>query len=194
MKRLILFLLTGIAFSCNNEGTTTKDTTKDTTASTNTSTTTINYPYKIDHPDYWEMGSTSNTVTALNALKAFEAGNVGDAMKYFGDSIHLQFDALDKKLSKDSVTAMFTTMRNSYKSIDVKMNDWESVISKDKKEEWVTMWYRQKWEDIKGKTDSADFIDDKQAFFGSTAMQCFFILHIPPVLPAYFVQGMCDLA
>ena len=46
------------------------------------------------------------------------------------------------------------------KSIDVKMSDWESVISKDKKEEWVTLWYRQKWEDMKGKKDSADIIDD----------------------------------
>ena len=162
MKRLILFFLAGIAFSCNNDGTTSKDVAKDTTAVTNTSTTTVNYPYKIDHPDYWEMGSTANTETALNALKAFQDGNVADAMKYFGDSIHLQFDGLDKKMSKDSVTAMFTTMRNGYKSIDVKMNDWESVISKDKKEEWVTMWYRQKWEDMKGKKDSADFIDDLQ--------------------------------
>ena len=32
--------------------------------------------------------------------------------------------------------------------MDVKMNDWESVVSKDKKEEWLT--------------DSADFIDDLQ--------------------------------
>ena len=163
MKRLILFLLTGIAFSCNNEGTATKDATKDSAATTTTtSATTMNYPYTIAHPDYWEMGSTANTMTALNALKSFESGNVGDAMKYFGDSIHLQFDGLDKKMSKDSVTAMFTKMRNDYKSVTVKMNDWESVVSKDKKEEWVTIWYRQKWEDMKGKTDSADYINDLQ--------------------------------
>ena len=65
-------------------------------------------------------------------------------------------------MSKDSVTTMFTKMRNDYKSITVKMNDWESVVSKDKKEEWVTIWYRQKWEDMKGQKDSADFVDDLQ--------------------------------
>jgi hypothetical protein len=156
MKRLILFFLTGIAFSCNNEGTATKDAKKDSAA------TTVNYPYTIEHPDYWEMGGTANTMIALNALKSFENGNVGETMKNFGDSIHLQFDGLDKKMSSDSVKALFTKWRNDYKSMTVKMNDWESVVSKDKKEEWVTVWYRQKWEDMKGKKDSSDFIDDLQ--------------------------------
>ncbi len=44
--------------------------------------------------------------------------------------------------------------------MEVKMQDWESVISKDKKQEWVTLWYTQKWEDMKGKKDSADIIND----------------------------------
>ena len=44
--------------------------------------------------------------------------------------------------------------------MNVKMDDWESVSSNDKKEEWVTLWYRQSWEDTKGKKDSADIIDD----------------------------------
>jgi hypothetical protein len=162
MKKLILCFLTAVAFSCNNEGTS-KEATKDSAAAATTSpATTVNYPYTIEHPDNWEMGNTANTMTTLSALKSFEDGNVGDAMKYFGDSIHLQFDGLDKKISKDSATKMFTAMRNSFKSMNVKMNDWESVVSKDKKEEWVTIWYRQKWEDMKGKKDSADYIDDLQ--------------------------------
>jgi hypothetical protein len=162
MKRLILFLLTGIAFSCNNEGTTTKEATKDSAATTTTPATTVNYPYTIEHPDYWEVGSTANTMVALNALKSFENGNVAESIKNFGDSVHLQFDGMDKKISSDSLKTLFTNLRSNYKSMNVKMNDWESVVSKDKKEEWVTVWYRQKWEDMKGKTDSADFIDDLQ--------------------------------
>jgi hypothetical protein len=160
MKRLILFFLTGIAFSCNNEGTTTKEATKDSVATT--STTKMNYPYTIEHPDYWEMGSSSNTMAVLTSVKAFQDGNVAECVKYFGDSVRLQFDGLDKKLSHDSLQTWLSGMRNGYKSMDVKMNDWESVISKDKKEEWVTIWYRQKWEDMKGQKDSADFVDDLQ--------------------------------
>ncbi len=160
MKKLILFFLTTIViYSCNDQGASSKEAEKDST-SVEPIAAKMNYPYTIDQPDNWEMGSPDNTMVALSALKAFENGNVAEAMKYFGDSIHLQFDGFDKTLAADSAKAMFTSMRNDYKSMDVKMNDWESVISKDKKEEWVTIWYRQKWEDAKGKKDSADFIDD----------------------------------
>ena len=161
MKKMILFFLAGIAFSsCNNQGTETKEATKDSTTTAAAEPATLNYPYTIDHPDYWEMGTNQNTMVALGALKAFENGNIPETMKYFGDSVQLQFDGLDKTLPADSLQAMFTNMRNGYKSINVKMNDWESVISKDKKQEWVTLWYREKWEDTKGKTDSLDIIDD----------------------------------
>ena len=161
MKSLILFFLAGIVFtSCNNQGTASKDTEKDSMKTT--SSTVPNYSYTIDHPDYWEMGNTANTEVALKAVKAFEVGNIEECIKYFGDSVKLQFDGLDKKVSKDSAKAMFANWRSNYKSMDVKMKDWESVVSKDKKEEWVTIWYRQSWEDMKGEKDSSDFIDDLQ--------------------------------
>jgi hypothetical protein len=161
MKKMMLLFLAAIAFtSCNNAGTETKEAVKDSTAPAPPAPVAMNYPYTIEHPDNWDMGSTGNTMIVLTAIKAFENGNVAESMKNFGDSIQLQFDGLDKKMSADSAKALFTTWRNAYKSMEVKMNDWESVISKDKKEEWVTIWYRQKWEDTKGKKDSADFIDD----------------------------------
>ena len=40
------------------------------------------------------------------------------------------------------------------------MQDWESVISKDKNEEYVTIWYRQYGENEDGKKDSIDVIND----------------------------------
>jgi len=40
------------------------------------------------------------------------------------------------------------------------MHDWESVISKDKKEQYVSLWYTQVMEDNKGKTDSLAIMDD----------------------------------
>lgn len=108
MKKLILFFVAALALSsCSNQGTASKETMKD-SATVPASGTVMNYPYTIDHPDNWEMGSTANTMVALSALKAFEMGNVAESMKYFGDSIHLQFDGLDKTMSSDSVKAMFT--------------------------------------------------------------------------------------
>ena len=79
MKKLILFFLAGIAFSCNNEAKTSTEAMKDTAAVTAEATPAVmNYPYSIEHPDNWEMGNTSNTLAALSSLKAWEEGKVKD--------------------------------------------------------------------------------------------------------------------
>ncbi len=103
MKKLSLIFTAAIIFySCNNESATTADTTKDSVAA-EPAAVKVDYPYTIDHPDYWEIGTTANTMIALNALKAFENGNIAESMQYFGDSVHVQFDGLDKTLSADSL-------------------------------------------------------------------------------------------
>lgn len=162
MKRLTLFLLAGIALSCNDKGSASKDAMKDSAATTATSSTVKNYPYTIEHPDNWEIGSTDNTLIALSSLKAWEEGKIDESLKYFGDSIRVKFDGMNKKIPKDSLKVMFTNGWNSYKTINVKMYDWESVVSKDKSEEWVSLWYTQSWETKKGVKDSSGIYNDLQ--------------------------------
>ena len=161
MKNLILIFFAGVFFtSCDNKGTSTNEATKDTSTKAVTSTQKMNYPYTIEHPDNWEIGSNENTMNALMALKSFENGNVDETVKYFGDSVNLRFDGMDKKVSNDSLKAMFTKSRNALKNISIKMYDWESVVSKDKDEEYVTIWYKEIWEDAKGNKDSAALVND----------------------------------
>ena len=153
MKKLFIAFLALALFSCNN---------KEKTASTGegNTTETPKYPYTIDHPDNWDIGSTANTMVALSALKAFEEGKLDESMTYFADSVRVMMDGLDKNMSKDSLKAMLVPQREMYKSMRIKMEDWESVISKDKTEEWVTLWYKQYWETTAGVTDSMSVIDD----------------------------------
>ena len=156
---LLLLLLAGALFtSCNNSGSTAAEPSGDTTTNT-IAAEPINYPYTIDHPDYWEPGSQQNTLNALTSLKAWENNNMDECMKYFADSVHVQFDGFDQTVSNDSLRKMITPGPNT-KSYSVKMQDWESVISKDKKEEYVTAWYRQYREDKDGKKDSIDVVND----------------------------------
>jgi hypothetical protein len=162
MKKLFAIFLGTIALAaCNSKSNSGSEVSADSTATVPIAEK-VNYPYTIDNPDYWKIGSSENTQTALAALKGYEDGDIDKSVAQFGDSVHLQFDALDTTLSKDSLKAMFTRMRSNVKSMNVKMNDWESVISKDGKEEWVTLWYKQTWEDNSGKQDSAAIIDDVQ--------------------------------
>ena len=158
-KHLILLFIGGALFaSCNNAGSTKVEASGDTTANTGAAGH-INYPYTIDHPDYWEIGSQQNTLNVLSSLKAWENNKMDEAAKYFADSVHIRFDGIDKKISNDSLKA-FITPDATAKSWSIKMQDWESVISKDKKDEYVTVWYREFHENKQGKKDSIDVIND----------------------------------
>jgi len=155
MKKLIFFFTVGIAVACNTSQTEKLTETKEPAAEA-----TPNYPYKIDKPDNWDIGSKANTLTALSALKAWETGKIDESLSYFGDSVVVQFDGLDKKVPKDTLKAMFSGLRSSFKTMEIKMRDWESVISKDKSQEWVTLWYTEHWETPDGKKDSIFHVND----------------------------------
>ena len=55
---------------------------------------------------------------------------------------------------------MFTEGWKNTASVKIVMGDYESVISKDKKDEWVTLWYKQIVTDKKGKVDSMSVVND----------------------------------
>ena len=162
MKRFLLWSFVLASFSaCQNQGgqTTSTESKPDTTKAAPAEE--IHYAYTVDHPaDNWDRGSQKNVELVLNALKAWETGNMDESLKYFGDSVQLSADHFDAKLSKDSLGAMFKRGRSDIASVQIQMEDFESVISKDKSHEYVGLWYIQKWTDKKGKTDSVYHMDD----------------------------------
>jgi hypothetical protein len=81
-------------------------------------------------------------------------------MKSFADSVHLQFDELDQKFSRDSVQKMFAADRKNLKSMKIDMHDFETVKSTATGKQYVSLWYVQKWEDLKGAMDSVSVMDD----------------------------------
>lgn len=160
MKLLLLPFWGGILFvSCNNSQTTTKVPAVESTTVDTLVAQKMDYPYTIKKPDNWDMGSQQNTLNALRALKAWENNKLDVSAGYFDDSVQIRFDGIDKKVSNDILKA-FIAYRPEVKSYSIKMEDWESVISKDKKDEYVTLWYRQFMEYKNGKKDSVDVIDD----------------------------------
>jgi len=167
MKKILilaLILTANIVFviSCksNSEGTGEGNmNTKKDSASTPVASEEMNYPYTIEHPDNWVPGSNQNTYNVLQSLKSWENMNIDECLKYFADSVHVQFDGIDKWVSKDTLRSMITPA-NDTKGIVVKMEDWESVISKDKNDEYVTLWYKQIVEKNNGKKDSVDVVND----------------------------------
>lgn len=160
MKQVFLSLcVAATLLACNSSDNKTADETKaGETKVAALSTNDLAYPVK-DWGD-WQPGSMDNLKMVLDALKKYEAGDVDACMNAFGDSIKLSFEDLNGKFSRDSVARMFKTGRSSMKAYEVRMDDYETVKSKDGKQEYVSMWYSEKWQDQKGKWDSVICMDD----------------------------------
>lgn len=180
MKKLLFFAC--IAFfviSCNNKSESSAST-ADSTKTDASKSEELVYPYTLDEPYRdWQPGDKQHAVNVMKGLRAFETGDIDACVATFGDSVELRFDYFHAKLSNDSLKKFFTKERANYNNITIKMGDWESVISKDKKTEYVTMWYKQIWTDKKGKTDSLEIVDDAKIVNGKIVELDEKIQHFP---------------
>jgi len=157
-----LFVISCLAFAlagCNDPATKTPGADSiGTTAKTADETVlpfTLVKPYKN-----WQIGSTENVVSAMAGLKAFVDKDYTALAASLGDSVEVRFDNFHGVFSRDSAVKMFTAQRNTYSALVITMYDYVSVISADKKDEWVTMWYKQAWKNDKGVADSLAVVDD----------------------------------
>lgn len=118
-------------------------------------------PFELAKPyRNWQPGSHENVVVAMSALKSFVDKDFEGLANTLGDSLDIALDNYHEKLSRDSAVAIFKPVRSSMNDLVITMYDYESVISEDKTEEWVTLWYKQAWKDETGKADSLNIIDD----------------------------------
>ncbi|MBA2561807.1 MAG: hypothetical protein H0V14_02635 [Chitinophagaceae bacterium] len=161
MKQALVIAFTiFFAFGCNDKSSTTDVKTTD-AETTSAPIDKMDYPYTLDQPyKDWQPGNQIHAVNVMKGLKAYENGDINACVASFGDSVELKFDGYRAKLSNDSLKKMLTKSRGELSAIKVKMGDWESVISKDKKDEYVTLWYKEIQTDKKGKTDSLSIVDD----------------------------------
>ncbi len=180
MRKVFLFACAAwLAAACNNAANT-GSTAMDSTAKSSSQAMKDTMPYQLARPwQNWQPGNSKHAYTVMSALKAFETGDIPACINGFADSVRLFFDNMRGKFSKDSLGKMFTAERANYTSMSIQMEDWESVISADKKEEWVTLWYKQKWTNTKGITDSINCVDDAMIKDGKIAVLSEAVQHYP---------------
>jgi hypothetical protein len=153
----VLSCLVFVMAACNNAAE--NKTTADGSETKDASEVTLPFPLQQPYRN-WQIGGTENVVAAMNSLKAFVDNDAKALAATLGDSIDIQLDYYHEKLSRDSAVNMFMAQRAMYNNLTITMYDYESVVSADKKDEWVTIWYKQAWTDNKGKADSMNVIDD----------------------------------
>jgi len=154
-KSYLIFLVTAIIAGCNNEPAPTEPTVAAEVEKIDYAYVPANHP-----PDNWDRGDQKNIAIVLKSLKAFEMGNVDASLEVFADSVEFAADGIDRKLSKDELKAKFSDGWANMSSMKIQMEDYETVVSKDKKSNWVSLWYKQIMTDKAGKVDSVYCMDD----------------------------------
>ncbi|RZK58436.1 MAG: hypothetical protein EOO91_08280 [Pedobacter sp.] len=170
MKKLAFLFLVALCFAaCQN---------KETTATAGSSSDTTKYPYTIKDPEEWEMNSDpKNLLVAMNTVKAFENSDTAALKPLIGDSIHLIVDSYEFKGLKADFLKTAQMEMDKYKSISITLQDRESVISKSKKEEWVSLWYKQVSEMKDGKKDTVNFFNDLRLKEGKVIIWSEYVQH-----------------
>ena len=183
-KLLVICAAATLAWGCTNNAESTDAKAGDTTKMGESKMADVKLPemaYSLDRPySNWQTGDPQHAANVMKGLKAFENGDINSCIESFGDSVRVGFDYYQAKLSKDSLKTTLAHQRAMYKSIKIKMDDWESVISADKKEEWVTLWYHQYQTDTKGNTDSLGVVDDLKIMNGKIVVLDEKMQHLGP--------------
>jgi hypothetical protein len=167
MKKILLLLLPASLFlACNNETATVEKNSSDTTATKET----VNLPYTVARTPDWEIGDDANVAIAMNTLKGFEQNDMAAVAQNLADSVEFYSDGFAFRGTKDSLIQVMSKYRNSYDTIMIRMQDYESVKSKNRGEEWVGLWYTETVTPKGGKTDSSMTMDDIKIVGGKVAV------------------------
>ena len=129
-----------------------------------------NLPCKMNRTPDWEMGDPAHVATAMNTLKAFVDNDMSGIRQYLADSVEFYSDNIRFLGKRDSLIRFFTDMRSQLDTIEIDMQDYESVRSKGRGEEWVSMWYVETDHAKNGSRDSSMVMDDIKIINGKVAV------------------------
>jgi hypothetical protein len=153
MKQLLpLLILSVVLFSCKQKAAN-QPSQSDTTAK-------LNYPFKPTYSNNWEKGDEKNALIVLNCLKKYDDGDVKGCAESFADTAIFISDGFYFKGKRDSLMTIMAGVRAGMTTVSKEMESWLTTYYPDKKDTWVSLWYVEKWTDLKGKRDSLYYVDD----------------------------------
>jgi len=156
MKKTILaFLVTIIVISCN-QSTPPAEQKSDSTASESKKADDVKYAYKATYSSDFEIGKAENAKVILDIWKAFEDNKLGDTKSLWADSVTMQFENYTFHGKADSAIKEGKAERARYTSVVDSVDAVVSLHSKDRNEDWVSVWAREYTVNTKGKKDTAD--------------------------------------
>jgi hypothetical protein len=170
MNKLSSLILAYLLFAaCQNKETKTTD---------SVAADTTKYPYSIKQVQSWEMNpDTKNAVTAMNLIKTFENLDTASMGKILADSVAFDLDGYRFKGTKPQFLKEIQGEFEKMKGFKIEMQDMESVVNKDKTEEWVSLWYSQVSTTKAGKADTVALFNDIQFKNGKVVRLSEYVQH-----------------
>lgn len=120
-----------------------------------------NYAYQIKQSNQWLVNNNpQNAVVVMSVLKAYQHGDTARLKQYLADSIMIYYDGGMYRGGRHEFMFAIKERVKQLKNIEIKVKDWESVISRDRQQERVNTWYTLYYRTSQGKPDSVDVLDE----------------------------------
>jgi len=172
MKKILLLPLVALFLAaCQNKGAKTTDgaSIADTTK----------YPYTVKKVENWEMNpDKKNLLTGMTLIKTFESLDTASMGKVLADSVWFTLDGYQFKGTKTQFLKQIQGEFAKMNSFKIMMQDYESVINKDKTEEWVSLWYSQISTTKEGKSDTVNLFNDVKMKDGKVVGLSEYVQHL----------------
>ncbi len=153
MKKILAATFTITLFACNNSKSAPEETAPP--AEVKAMTPTEMHGYTPEYSASFVMDSAKNTETVLALWKEFQDGDLSKSSPHFADTVSFfMADGSAMTGPKDSLIKAMQGYRNSFKSVDSKVEAIFAVRSTDKDENFVAVWGVEFPIDSKGKKDT----------------------------------------
>ena len=130
----------------------------------------LDLPYQLTRIPDWEIGDDKNIPIAMNVIKCYEVKDFVSIKNYLADTVIFSSSIGDFKGTRNEMTKYLKDIRDKRLEVTIEMNDYETVKSKSRNEEWVSLWYTETVTDRTGKVDSAQVYDDYKIKDGKVAL------------------------
>jgi hypothetical protein len=153
MKKFLVAIFTIVLLACNSSTPVAEE--KAVPAEAKANVPTNMHGLTPEYSASFVMDSAQNTETVLALWKEFKDGDLSKSSGHFADTVSFFLaDGSSMTGHKDSLIKEMQGYRNSFKSVDSKVEAIFAVKSTDKDEHFVAVWGVEFATDSKGKTDT----------------------------------------
>ncbi|MBI1780741.1 MAG: hypothetical protein HYR66_05170 [Sphingobacteriales bacterium] len=153
-KLLFVFCLAVFAMACNNEKKEAE--TKETTEAKPT----VAFSMPIAYSSSWEMGNPAYAAMIVKgSWKDWQDNKMGDMKSWVADTILAFLSDNVMVKGADSLAARWNRGRAAYTNVIDTVHAAISLVSTDKKENWVTVWAKEINTTADGKKDTTEVME-----------------------------------